>query len=377
MSTPSLDTWINVEYPQLVAAFTAAWGHPPDHQWAAFQTYRRYMEPDVWPFAKMLAWEGSQNGHEPPAPAVPDVPPILPLTTDGPIFLSGGQPWRYKGVTAFKLCRLFADGQNIDGFLSDYAGFNVLRVFDYVPAKDWGAEAWESCTPEQWRAFLDYVNARGFYVEIVLLTDDDPARIAGARALVRDIGAHPGVLWEAGNEPETHKAINTAALRDVLPAPCSSGNYEDSRHWYGTYGTAHTGRDGEWPRRAHDLIDYYHGSGPNFPEEPACRVPWVADEPIRPDQAGFNAGDFAAYYGACSLLGAGATLHTETGKFGRRPTEEEKRIAAVVLDALNRFPADAPRGAYSRPDEQGATLRTYKVGPYIVRIRPTDGKVFP
>ncbi len=253
----------------------------------------------------------------------------------------------------------------------------MLRVWDYVPVKDWGAAAWDSCTPDQWRAFLAHVTARGFYVEIVLLTDDDPARIEPARALVRSLAGHLGVLWEAGNEPETHKAINTAALRPWLPGPCSSGNYEDSRHWYGTYGTFHSARDSEWPRRAHDALDYYHGGGPSFPEEPACKVPWVADEPIRPDQAGYSTQDFLAYYAACSLLGAGATIHTETGKFGQRPTDAEKPCIAAALQGLNAFPADAPKGAYSRPDEGGATLRTYRVGPYTVRIRPTDGIVLP
>jgi hypothetical protein len=307
-----------------------------------------------------------------------------PLTTEGPIFLSNGQPWRWKGISAFKLARLFADGQDIDGFLSDFAGFNVLRVFDYTPAKDWGAEAWDSCTPDQWRAFIAHVNARGFYVEIVLLTDDDPARIGLAETIVRALrSVRPFCfLVEVGNEPDTHKAINTATLRDLCMTGtqflCSSGNYEDSRHWYGTYGTAHTGRDGEWPRRAHDLFDYFHGGGPNFPEEPACRVPWVADEPAKPSDVGGNREqDFLAYFASASLLGGGATYHFEGGKFGRRPNDEEKRFAALALEGLNAFPADAPLGAYSREDEHGDTLRTYRVGPYTVRVRPTDGRVLP
>lgn len=315
-------------------------------------------------------------------PPKPSVGPLSPLTADGPIFLSNGQPWRYKGVTAFKLCRLHADGQDIDGFLADFAGYNVLRVFDYTPAKEWEAQAWGSCTPAQWVAFIRDVNRKGFAVEVVLLTDDDPARIEPARQLVRALRDHHDLvlLLEAGNEPRTHKAIDTRALFSALSTsgfPYSSGDYEDSRRWYGTYGTAHTARDGEWPRRAHDLLDYYHGGGPNFPEEPPCRVPWVADEPIRPDQAGYNEPDFLAYYGVCSLLGAGATFHFESGKYGRRPTPDEHRLATVALSALNRFPASAPKGPYSRPDEAGATLRTYTVGPYTVRVRPADGRIFP
>lgn len=314
-----------------------------------------------------------------PEPVAVSLPP---LTTDGPIFLSGGRPWRFAGITAFELLERYAKGEDIGPFLDDFTGFNVLRVFLYTPVKDWGAAAWDVPSPEQVIAFLKFVESRGFYVELVLLTDDDAGRIEPARRLVEALKAArpPNVILEAGNEPETHKAINTAALRSTLMASgflVSSGNYEDSRHWYGHWIGFHSGRDAEWPRRAHDALDYNHGGGPNFPEEPALKVPAVCDEPIRPDQAGFNEADFRAYFGACSLLGAGGTYHFESGKYGKRPTGDEKRIAAVVLEALNHFPADAPKGRYERIDEQGATLRTYRVGGLTVRIRPTDGKVFP
>lgn len=119
-------------------------------------------------------------------PTVTPAPPTGPLTTSGPIFLSDGQPWRYKGVSAFSLCHRFRNGESIDGFLSDYAGFNVLRVWDYTNADDgWGDDAWESCDAATWIRFIDYVSARGFYVEVTLLTDDDPARIEPARQLLK------------------------------------------------------------------------------------------------------------------------------------------------------------------------------------------------
>jgi hypothetical protein len=54
---PTLDQWIHQEFPQLVAAFRL--GHPelgePGAEWAAFQTYRRYVE--LWPLSKMIAHE--------------------------------------------------------------------------------------------------------------------------------------------------------------------------------------------------------------------------------------------------------------------------------------------------------------------------------
>jgi hypothetical protein len=45
-------------------------------------------------------------------------------------------------------------------------------------------------------------------------------------------------------------------------------------------------------------------------------------------------------------MGGGATFHTETGKHALPPTPDEARIAAVALEALNAFPADAPNAPY-------------------------------
>lgn len=287
-----------------------------------------------------------------------------------------GQPWRWKGVSAFALLDRFAKGEDISGFLSDCVGFNVLRVFPYVPAKDWGAQAWDAPDRETVGRFVDHCRMQGFYTELTLLTDDDPARIGPAADLVRFLTTSrmTSVLIEIGNEPTTHKAIDTAALRRVCEDSgllFSSGDYEDSRHWFGRYLTYHSGRDGEWPRRAHDALDYYQGGGPNFPAEPACRVPCIADEPIRPDQAsGDRDGDFLAYFAAASILGGGATFHCNSGKYAQRFTDEEKHFAAIALQGLNAFPADAPKGSYQRPVEN--TLRTYIVGNCRVRIRPTS-----
>jgi hypothetical protein len=190
------------------------------------------------------------------------------------------------------------------------------------------------------------------------------------------VGARPSnLVIEIANEPTTHKHINTAALKSVAMASgflVSSGNYEDTRLFYGHWIGFHSGRDGEWPRRAHDAIDYWQGGGPDYPQEPAVRVPSVADEPIRPDQAGYDAKDFRAYFGACAAMCAGATYHTATGKFGLPPTPEEARIAAVVLEALNAFPAETASGSYRRIDEGGHSLRTYVIGERVmVRVRPT------
>lgn len=308
-----------------------------------------------------------------------DVPPIQALHTDGKIFRTAdGQPWRWRGVSAFQLLDRYVRGEDLGPFLRAYAGYNVLRVWPYVPAKDWGAKAWGPPPAGIIRDFIDAMGRQGWYVEFTLLTDDDPARLSWALTLVPQLvvgGCPSNLLIEGGNEPTTHKRIDTPALRGVLAASgClyASGDYEDSARAFGSYLVAHTSRDSEWPRRAHDALEYYGGGGPSSPSDPAHKVPVVLDEPAKlQDVGGDRMQDWRAYFGAASLLGAGATFHSETGKWALPPTADEAQLAAAALEGLNAFPADAPLGPYARPDD--ASLRTYIVGPFMVRIRPSGG----
>jgi hypothetical protein len=299
---------------------------------------------------------------------------LVPLRADGKIFRAGDTPWRWKGVTAFQLLDRFARDEDVTPFFQAFVGFNLLRVFPYVPVADWKERAWNIPDPEAIEAFCATCAAAGFYVELTLLTDDDPGRVSWARRLIEFlVHIRPlNLLLEAGNEPKIHKNIDTQALKDVLASSGflhTSGEYIDMTQHYGTYITSHTERDEEWPRRAHDLFDYSEtDGGPHLPG-PRLRMPAVADEPIRPDQAGYNERDYLTYFGTCSILGAGATFHYENGKYGRPPDANEARCAKAALQGLDMFPADAPLGPYRRPVEN--SLRTYVVGNYMVRVRPT------
>jgi hypothetical protein len=302
----------------------------------------------------------------------------VPLTTDGPIFREADQPWRWRGVSAFSLAARHAAGEDIGPFLAAYAGWNVLRVWDYVT---WPGEGWESIGAEAWIRFLVDVGARGWRVSLTLLTDDDPGRIEPARRLVQALAARradlPGLMLEIGNEPTTHKAIDTRALEAVCRASGSlfaSGDYEESARAFGTHLLYHSSRDGEWMRKGgHDALEYYRGGGPGTPQDPAHRCPCVADEPIRPDQAGFNTRDFLAYYGTCGQMAAGATIHTDTGKLALLPTDNERACIAAALAGLAAFPADTPLGlaSYRRIDPDPTAMRSYVIGETLVRVRPT------
>lgn len=302
-----------------------------------------------------------------------DVPAILPLTTDRQIFRAGGRPWRWKGVSAFKLLDHFARGEDIQPYLDAYAGYNLLRMWLYVT---WPGVGWEPPDHATVARFLQICRNKSWYVELTLLTDDDPARIPAAAELLAHLDLHdlPNLLIEIGNEPTSHKNINTAALRTAVEQTgflYSSGDYEESSRFFGDFLTAHTPRDAEWPRKAHDLLEYFTGGGPSTPNDPAHHVPCVADEPPKPQDVGGNKEqDFMAYGGVCALLGAGATFHCESGKLCALPNDEERRCAAAMLAGLNAFPADAPLGGYRRIDERGGSLRTYAVGNCMVRVRP-------
>lgn len=325
----------------------------------------------------LRAWADGLPKAEPPSPEPPPVVALSPLHADGRIFRTAdGAAFRWKGVSAFQLLDRYVRGEDLAPFLHAYVGYNVLRVWPYVPAADWGAKAWGAPPAGVIRDFIAAMGRQGFYVELTLLTSDDAEHLAWAQAIVPQItdgGCPAGLLLEAGNEPTTHKNINTAALRGVLAASgClyASGDYEDSARAYGSYGVFHSARDDQWVRRAHDALEYFNGGGPNTPADPAHRVPWVADEPAKlQDVAGDRVKDWRAYFGAASLLGAGATFHSESGKWALPPTPEEMQLAVAALEGLNAFQADAPNGPYSRPDD--ASLRTYIVGPFMVRIRPT------
>ncbi len=333
--------------------------------------------------ANIMQSQEYQDKHQSKPPKPPDPVVTTPvLHADGRIFrTSDNKPWRYMGVSAFQLLDRWAKGENIVPFLTAYTGFNTLRVWPYVPAKDWGAKAWDVRSVDVTKQFLSYVGGLGWTVELTLLTDDDAARLSWAQGFIPQLVASPrptNLLIEIGNEPTTHKNINTQACKAACDASgflYASGNYEDATKMFGKYGVSHGPRDSEWPRKAHDLMEFYNGGGPHAPSDPAHHYPQVGDEPAKTQDVAPPAAplvkpdDWRGYFGTAAILGAGATFHSETGKFAQLPTSEEAGLAAAALEALTCFPADAPNGPYSRPVEN--SLRTYVVGNCMVRVRPT------
>jgi HRD ubiquitin ligase complex, ER membrane component len=159
-----------------------------------------------------------------------------------------------------------------------------------------------------------------------------------------------------------------------------------AEQWFGLYLTAHTPRDYDWPRKCHDLLEYYHGGGPSAPTDPPHHVPCIADEPLQPERVGGGSAlayqhgdldktgqDYRAYFAGCVVMGGGGTFHWEGGKFGLPPTEAERHCAQESLVGLSVFPPGISNNGYRRIDEQGKSSRTYtdgSPGTSMVRIRP-------
>lgn len=302
------------------------------------------------------------------------------LTVDRQIFRLDGEPWQWLGCSAFPLCHVYETQgpAAVDAFIDAYPGVRVLRVWDYV-GSGWGANAWDSSPADVWIAFVRHCNARGVFVEVTLLTDDDTARIEPAKRLCEALSAQPDLAFvlEGGNEPNTHKSINTHALIYVMQLSgrlWSTGDYEYSVYWRGTHGTFHPARTNDFARRAHDAYEYFHGGGPNNEHEPATGVAWVNDEPAKLADVPRDWAAWRSHIAASLLFGSGITIHTETGKFCRLPTDDERQQWALAVEVLGLIAPDAALGAYRRiPAEhepgQTAEGRTYVVGNYMVRCQ--------
>jgi hypothetical protein len=379
---PSLHDWIHIEFPQLLAAYEKTQGHKPepDFEWACFQTYRRFMEPDIWPFDRMLRHE---LGDDNPAKPNPNSGPIVHLVTSGPIFRERdtNNPHRVSSVTGFNLIDQLSKGINIDPFLDKYNRSNRVRTFAYVP---WTGVGWAFPSNENVKNFIGHLLDKNKATSICLLTDRDPNQISKAKSLISYLNQFdlPGLLLEGVNEPLTHDKTDPSELKNALSSSkylWGSGVYEDLKKFFGKVGYIHTPRDNEWPRKAKDAIEAYRGGGPNSPDEPACGVPWILDEPIRPDQCGFNTLDYYCYGAFGSLASAGITFHCESAKLGKMPSDEEYSCYNALMDGMSVFPKDAPLGQYEHLrdlEEEGETaLRIFGIGKYITVIRPNGVKI--
>jgi hypothetical protein len=249
----SLHDWIHVEYPQLVQAYRDTHdGAEPGHEWAAFQTYRRYLEPNVWTFPRMLAWERSQ-GTGGGAGGGGQGGEAVQLTTDGRFFVSAetGAAVRLLFASQLALCVRSADQRQARYEEMRGLGFNGFRVF----AGDLG---WAGQTPAAARTvlptILDEAAAHGLYVYVCAITGGkDPVYDVEPhlREVIAICAGRPNVLLEGANEighptlsdrvtvPWLNSQLARLAPREMLwtpGAPLHTDEPDPSGEWVGAGG---------------------------------------------------------------------------------------------------------------------------------------------
>lgn len=323
--------------------------------------------------------------------SAPDVPTDgrLPITHplemhhSRKLFTVNGQElWQWRGVSAFNLLDRHVRGEDIRPYLACFPLANVVRVWPYVP---WATGGWDAPPNDTIIAFVRLLASWGWRVVLTLLTDANARRIPWAISLIDALADARlvNLTLEAGNEPILN-GIDVAALFTALNNSdylWSSGRYEqaaqENNALRGLYGTAHTPRNANHARYGHQLMEYWSGAGPDAPNA-GLRVPWVGDEPIRPDlvtdQIGYTkAQSFRALGGCYTLFGAGGTFHGNFAKEFRMPTADELACAAEFFAGLTAFPPDACLGAYpgtiTQPG-QHPECRQYPVGPWLARTWP-------
>lgn len=299
--------------------------------------------------------------------------------TDRRIFRVNGQPWRYKGVTAFMLAELFRQGADILPFVRLYTGlgFNTFRVLANKPPAG-SYPSWVTPPLDVAVAFTRAMAAEGAYVEWTLFGSRVDASFVPS--WIDAFRSEPNVLVEGVNEPgHADQYPDTSAIDAlVLPRrgdlPYATGDYAwDATIRRGTYGTIHTDRAAdpyETARKAKGVLEMYDSIAP---------IPWVGDEPGKPQDLGYQVDAFVALFAIYGLFGAGGTFHTLSGQFGQLPSDAELACAKAAVQGLDAFPADAPnQGGYVHDTaDEAATgsVRTYRSGPYGVRVRPTNGSI--
>jgi hypothetical protein len=286
-----------------------------------------------------------------------------------------GKEFVYKGFSGFKALNDLSKGVDLTPLFNYFNEENVIRIFNYTPVADWGTNAWDVPSINTIRDFIKLCEQNGKHVAMNLLTDDSPTRVLEAINIVNQLAGDkfPNLMLQIGNKPFTHKNINCLALKDACEKSgyiYSSGIYEDNTKFFGQIWLDHSARDNEWPRKAKNLIDAYNGGGPNNPAEPKLIMPCIEDEPIRPDECGYNELDFYAYAAICRACGNGATFHYNGGKVNQLPDANDTKCLVAFRKGLNIFSSTSR--AYRRIDELGQTLRTYVFGPNMIRVRPLN-----
>jgi len=271
-----------------------------------------------------------------------------------------GQPFVWRGITAFRLVEFVATGRKKQAAAYlDWAATNritVVRVlamahnlFRLSPAD--GLKALPT--------LLQLAAARGMHVEIVALADSAlvPVDVEAHLAAIGKIAAaHPNAFVEIANEPfhpTQHPALRddatlarlAALIPDEVLVAYGAGAPEDAPA--GDYVTVHTPR-GEAP------WDHVLSLAEGRALVDRVRRPVVSDEPIgaaatrEPGSRDNSPERFRAAALLTRMAGMHATFHYEGGLHARIPEGVELACFRAWGEAWTLLPANIEQGTFRR-----------------------------
>lgn len=334
--------------------------------------------------------------YEPVRPyflSAPDYVEFRPKLNHHTFVSPDGADLRVSGLSWFNLIDRLHAGDDCDAILARYQAaangrINWLRWMLTKPAFP-GFPGWTAPPVE----FLPYAYAwchqRGItpYVSLVTEVHADLSWLPPYLEMLRSLGVQP---VEGVNEPDARKnSVESVEAQGLLSLPfVTNGYYDPANKWHSTgpLFDVHPDRKtdtGESPwstvgehfdmaSQAKTAWEVYGGW--DTPPNPfaGCHSGCLMGEPGKPVDFGNDLRAIRQFYQGCSMMAAGAIVHTLNSQFGWDLGAEEEAVS-VAFDALHTFPVSAPNLAaqfvHDTVDEARThAMNTYRYGSYVCRF---------
>lgn len=312
-------------------------------------------------------------GEQPP-PQPPVTPPgsLVDLHIDGTTWRRPDNSiWKMRLATGFSAFQDFLAGRDLDPYANwtRSVGCNGWRIFytwvitGFNPLKQLGAQALR----REIENFRVYMDGQGLYSmntawcdqvngSSVLMSRDERYQLLDCivAAMQRRHVELMNEAWKNGGN-EMCAEVDPARLAGVFAARSSwqDGERPDVAGSILDWTGEHTPRDGEWQRKAKNILETTVQGVGSFP---ATKRPGAGTEPIGifekdvPGSRTANPSSCADYFAVAELFSAGAILHGDGATLQRcnAPGPNAQACAEAVKAARESIPADAQLGAYTR-----------------------------
>jgi hypothetical protein len=319
---------------------------------------------------------GDRAPHSDGQGAAAPAGPRTHLQIDGTRFRTPeGQPFQWRGLTAFRLIDYIADRNEseVEKLLS-WAEAQKLTVVRTLAM----GGSFMDLKPADGRSSLSRLlilaAKHKLHVEVVALADtmEMPVNLdEQLSTLGQTLGDHPNALLEIANEPAhptqapalgKPDVLLTLASRVPVDVPIALGSMEaDESFARGDYATWHAPRDNKLEGWGHVLAV---AQGAELVQK--WKKPVVSDEPIGagPKYEPGRRDDVPARFRAAALLtrlaGLGATFHYASGVQAKIPEGRELECFDAWNDAWTLLPPDVEsQGTFAAAGGQGAAVQDF------------------